>query len=287
MSAAAPSHRCRVLQTPWPGVFGTHADSARHYGRHWHASFGFGVLEQGAQASASGRGPVDARAGDLITTNPGEVHDGRPLHGPSRRWRMLYLEPDAMAALAGPGAPPDLALARPVLQDAGLRDALHRLFGRLDAWAAGDVETLACEEALVAAAGLLLARHASRRVAPPPAPADLRRVRDRLADERLEPPTLADLAAMAGLSRFQVLRRFEKTYGLPPHAWLQQQRAERARTLIRAGLPLAEAAAAAGFADQSHLTRVFVRRFGFTPGAWRGLQSRSRPPPLPPADCGA
>jgi AraC-like DNA-binding protein len=43
----------------------------------------------------------------------------------------------------------------------------------------------------------------------------------------------------------------------------------RARALIAAGEPLAEAAAAAGFADQPHLTRHFVRAYGYTPGAWR------------------
>ena len=82
-------HRCQVFGSPWAGVYGTPADSARHYGRHWHATYGFGLLEHGAQHSASGRGAVDAYAGDLITTNPGEVHDGRPLGGPSRRWRMM------------------------------------------------------------------------------------------------------------------------------------------------------------------------------------------------------
>jgi AraC-like DNA-binding protein len=94
-------------------------------------------------------------------------------------------------------------------------------------------------------------------------------VRDRLADDPLNAPTLSDMAKMAGLSRYQLLRRFERVYGLPPHAWLLGQRAERARALIRDGSSLAGAAASAGFSDQSHMTRIFVRQFGFTPGAWR------------------
>jgi AraC-like DNA-binding protein len=98
---------------------------------------------------------------------------------------------------------------------------------------------------------------------------DLEQLRERLADAPSIPPTLAELAAMAGLSRYQVLRRFDKAYGLPPHAWLLRRRLERARVLIRDGCTLATAAAEAGFADQSHMTRAFVRHFGFTPGAWR------------------
>jgi AraC-like DNA-binding protein len=65
------------------------------------------------------------------------------------------------------------------------------------------------------------------------------------------------------------LRRFSQAYGVTPYAWLLQHRAERARGLVERGVPLSAAAAAAGFADQSHMTRVFVRQFGFTPGALR------------------
>jgi AraC-like DNA-binding protein len=268
--AQPPIHRSLVLPTPWQGVFGTHIDSGLHYGRHAHGTYGFGLLEQGAQQSASGRGVVEACAGDLITTNPGEVHDGRPLGGPSRRWRMVYLEADAMASITGAGA--DVALAMPVFRDERLQAALRELFARLDAWQAGPRDdaaaTLACEEALVRATGLLLDGHST--LAPgEEAAADVRQARQRLADELLQPPTLSELAAMAGLSKYQLLRRFEKAYGMPPHGWLLQQRAERARALIRQGLTLADAAAASGFADQPHMTRVFARHFGFTPGAWR------------------
>ena len=37
---------------------------------------------------------------------------------------------------------------------------------------------------------------------------------------------------------------------------------------MAAGVPLAEVAAASGFADQSHLTRLFARSFGATPHAY-------------------
>lgn len=65
----------------------------------------------------SGCGIVDARAGEVITTNPGEVHDGRPLGGASRRWRMIYLDPAVMAAMAGQPQTPasDVRLTRPVI----------------------------------------------------------------------------------------------------------------------------------------------------------------------------
>ena len=267
-------HRSRVLASPWPGVYGTHIDSGRHFGRHAHATYGIGLLEDGAQRSASGLGDVEAQAGDVITTNPGEVHDGRPLGGPSRRWRMVYLEPQVLMSMAREApAGHALELTRPVIRDARLTGALAGLLDRVAAWseprARAVDDALACEEALVHACGLLLERHATAVPPPADAAADVSRARERLADDLARPPTLAELAAIAGLSRYQLLRRFARVYGLTPHAWLLQQRAERVRRLIRDGLPLAEAAAAAGFADQSHMTRLFTRQFGFTPGAWQ------------------
>lgn len=268
----APPHISRVFGGPWSGVYSTHTVSGRHFGRHWHDTYGFGFLEHGAHSSASGRGHVHAYAGDVITTNPGEVHDGRPLGGPTRRWRILYMDADVMASItAHCGRPAEIT--RPVIEDTRLLGALRRLFRRMERWnarrGATAADALACEESLVETCVLLMARHGTVPLFTEVPGDDVRQVRDRLADDPLDPPTLTDMATMTGLSKYQILRRFERAYGLPPHAWLLRQRAERARVLIRDGSSLAAAAAASGFADQSHMTRMFVRQYGFTPGAWR------------------
>lgn len=274
--------RGKVFATPWPGVHATCIDSARHYPRHSHTTYGFGVIERGAQRSASGRGQVDAHAGDVITNNPGEVHDGKPIGDGGRLWRMIHLEPAAFAAVVDDGdlhpGSFEIELTQPVIQDRPLRHALRRLLAQIDRWIATGGsragEALACEEALAHAGAMLRRRHSTRACEAAGTASDdalpaLRRVRELLADQLLDPPPLAALAELAGLGRFQLLRRFEKAYGMPPHAWLIQRRAERARSLVQAGMSLGAAAIEAGFSDQSHMTRVFVRQFGFTPGAWR------------------
>ena len=273
--ARAPLHRCEVLASPWPVVHAAAVVSERHYGRHSHGTYGFGVVAAGAHRSCSARGTVDAHAGQVVTTNPGEVHDGRPLGGSSRTWCTVYVEPPLLAAMQ-PQGHGDPAIVRPVLEDAALRQAILGLLRALRGWQSGAAGALACEEALVRACGLLLSRHATCSAPDPGTAARLAPVRQRLADDPACAPSLQELADLAGLSRFQLLRRFAAAYGCTPHAFLLQQRAERARGLIRQGSGLAGAAAAAGFADQSHMTRAFVRQFGFTPGAWlrasRGLQ---------------
>jgi AraC-like DNA-binding protein len=193
--------------------------------------------------------------------NPGDVHDGRPLGEPSRRWYTIYIEPEVLAAIAGRG---DAAFAKPAFADTPLRQAIASLLRRMEQ---GDA--LAFDEALVRACGLMLRDHSTVRLQSDAASVDLTRVRERLADAPLEAPALDELAALAGLGKFQLLRRFRQQFGATPHDWLLQRRADRARALIREGSALGEAAAACGFADQSHMTRVFVRRFGFTPGAWQ------------------
>src|SRR5438034_9955115 len=104
-----------------------------------------------------------------------------------------------------------------------------------------------------------MARHGTTRWSDAPS-RDLPQVRERLADDSARCPSLADLARLTGLSRYQVLRRFERAYGLPPHAWLLRRRAERARVLIRDGATLAAAAAAPGLAEPGRLTCGVVRQ---------------------------
>lgn len=272
--AAPPLHRCEVLAAPWPGVYAAVVHSERHYGRHSHGTFGFGVVASGAHRSCSGRGTVDAFAGQIVTTNPGEVHDGRPLGAPSRTWCTVYVEPEVLASMQARAPYRDIAITQPVLVDAQLQAATQRLLQSLRLWQQHSTDALACEEALVQACGLLLARHSTHKETGVAGRPDLARVRQRIADDLLAPPTLAQLAIEAGISRFQLLRRFAAAYGCTPHAFLLQQRAERVRGLVRAGAGLADAAAAAGFADQSHMTRIFTRQFGFTPGAWQQAAAR-------------
>ncbi len=90
-------------------------------------------------------------------------------------------------------------------------------------------------------------------------------------------------AAPLAANRF--VRAFRKTTGFPPHRWLRSERVERAKDLLfGSSLALSQIAYDCGFADQSHLTRVFADLVGTTPGAWRQARRGSDAPlpqPLP------
>ena len=82
--------------------------------------------------------------------------------------------------------------------------------------------------------------------------------------------TSARRRACRGCSPFsQLLRGFARAVATTPHAYLLQLRVRLARRLLAAGRYPAEAAAEAGFADQSHLTRAFSRQLGVTPARFR------------------
>jgi AraC-like DNA-binding protein len=97
----------------------------------------------------------------------------------------------------------------------------------------------------------------------------MRRVCDYLHEHAEKATTLDELAAVAGLSRFELVRQFHMSFGLPPHAYRTQLRINKAKRLLASGLPLVEIANALGFADQAHLTRVFKRTVGATPGRYQ------------------
>jgi len=88
---------------------------------------------------------------------------------------------------------------------------------------------------------------------------------------------LQRVAAECGLSVRHFARAFRQSTGVPPRRWLQQQRIERARGLLRdRALSLTEIAHACGFADHSRFSRAFSATMGMTPGAWRRVNDAAR-----------
>jgi AraC family transcriptional regulator len=104
------------------------------------------------------------------------------------------------------------------------------------------------------------------------APWQARRAMEILATNLDGGVPLKDVAEECRLSVSQFSRAFRVTIGVPPHKWLLMHRVDVAKEKLRnSHLPLSDIALACGFADQSHLTRVFTQTVGLSPGAWRRL----------------
>ncbi|RUL79048.1 AraC family transcriptional regulator [Dyella choica] len=252
-------HRSRL-----PGVEAWSLFSEHAFPRHAHDQFGIGVITAGAQKSWSGAGTVESAVGDVIMVNPGEMHDGSPIGG-AREWHILYLEPSlVLRELADELGGGDVEF-RPVARDRSLAAEVIKLLGSLESVGASCDDA---QEQLLACLVRIMQRYRmSGPRLPRTSPAIARAVEWIDAEPDAATP-LCELAAACGMSRFQLIRGFMRDMGTTPHAYRIQQRVRLARRCLAQGHCAAEAAALSGFADQSHLTRAFVRQLGITPARY-------------------
>jgi AraC-like DNA-binding protein len=172
----------------------------------------------------------------------------------------------------------------PFFPDTVVNDPRSARLVRAAHLAAEHGDPLASAGLLHAALAGLLREHsrAGRRSRPREARPAVRTAVSLLRERVTDPPTLGELAAATGVGPFALMRAFRAETGLPPHAYLNQLRVRQARRLLDRGVPPAQAAAEAGFADQAHLTRHFKRVVGVPPGAYqRARHGRGGSPGLP------
>jgi len=106
-------------------------------------------------------------------------------------------------------------------------------------------------------------------------PAQTTRAKELLANNLRADLCVADIAKECGVSRQHFIKAFKMTVGCTPHQWLQQQRVNLVKDLLgNTRMPISEIALKAGFADQSHLTRVFGALVGGPPAVWRRQYSK-------------
>jgi AraC-like DNA-binding protein len=243
----------------------------RHrYDLHTHPTYVIALITEGAERVRVDGRPVVAPAGSVLVVNPEELHDGEAAAEGGWAYRTFYPSVPLMSAVArdlGRCGPP--LFARRLIEDAPLARALGDAHRR-----AQEEDAMSAEiSMLVALRGLVLGHGDGPAPEEPIAPSGSRRRLTRY-EEVIESDLaaeidLARLAEAAGVTRFQVIRDFKKAAGLTPAAFIRNRRLRQAGWLIEQGASLADAASAAGFADQSHLSRAFRAVHGITPGMFR------------------
>lgn len=86
-----------------------------------------------------------------------------------------------------------------------------------------------------------------------------------------DPVTLRELETATAGNRHRIIRAFRRHLGITPHAYIMRLQVRRALALLAEGERIVDAAAEAGFADQSHFTKHFKRVCGMTPGKYLRL----------------
>ena len=222
------------------------------------------------------RAPVcDLRAGDLVfydlKRDPVALLD-KPHHS-----LLFYLPRAALNAIADDAAAPRIGDLN-YKPGVGVNDATISSLGSaiLPALSHADQANRLFVDHVTLAAGIHLAstygglRPVVRPVRGGLAPWQERRAKEVLSSNLDGSVPLKDVARECRLSVSHFSRAFRRTMGVAPHNWLLTRRIEVAKEKLRnSGLSLSEVALACGFADQSHLTRVFTGMVGVSPGAWR------------------
>ncbi|MFT4185434.1 MAG: AraC family transcriptional regulator [Rhizobium sp.] len=235
---------------------------------HRHDTYALGVTIRGVQTFSYRGERRYSLPGRVIVLHPDELHDGGAATDDGLVYRMLYLEPSMLTQClesARIGLP---FVDEPVVEDQRLAGLLLAALGELDS----ELDELFVDD-FISRVARGLASHARlpQKSLGNIAWAQVRTARDYLEAHAMRGVRSEELERITGLDRFALSRHFRAAFATSPHRFLLMRRLQRARALIGDGEPLAEVAAATGFADQSHLTRHFKKAFGMAPGAWSGM----------------
>lgn len=242
---------------------------------HIHDRATFGVMLGGGfdlafTSAAIRRRRLECRPGTVFTEPAGETHGNR-IGGGGASVLVIQIDPDTMDPMLRP--------LRPLLVDRINHFHNHRIalrarrlareLRRSDPLSDLAAESLALE--MLVEAG----RHDLRWTRSDKAPPWLGRAEDYVRANFRRPLRVADVAEAAGVHPAHLARVFREVHRVPVATFIRRLRLEwAADRLARSDEPIAAIAYAAGFADQSHLTRAFKAYSGETPRTYRETASR-------------
>ena len=256
-----------------------HATYVTHtFAPHSHEGYVIGVIEQGAEQFAYRRSQHVAPVGSIVCINPGEMHTGSSAAEHGWTYRTLYPSIELLQRAVSDltGRQRDIPFfAEPVVHDPEMMMEISLTHRVLEEQAS----VLERESRLLWTLARFIVRYADDHPRPRPFAKEqmgIQRACSYLEENYAENVSLEQLAAIAHLSPFHLLRSFRDQVGLPPHAYQIQLRIMHAKHMLRRGVPCVETAVAVGFADQSHFTKHFKRNVGVPPGLYGGVRKKEQ-----------
>ncbi|OSM95532.1 AraC family transcriptional regulator [Lonsdalea britannica] len=240
------------------------------YDPHRHDTYAIGRTLSGIQSFKYRGSRRQSLAGHTMVLHPDEIHDGEAGTADGFHYRMIYIEPSSIQKILG-GQP------LPFIQggtstDPRLITATESLLRGMD----NTFDSLEEDDAIYELAHALSAvggQKIIRRSYDYPA---AERAREYIDDLFTETVTLDALSIVSGRDRWNLSRDFRMLYGTSPYRYVTLRRLEYCRKLMLTGENLANIAVTAGFSDQSHMTRHFIKAFGISPGMWLKIINKQR-----------
>jgi AraC-like DNA-binding protein len=255
---------------------------------HAHGALAVIQLTQGAKSYCVEGRRLPVHEGQIAIANPGELHGCEYVDDQPWAHRTWYASAALVETLSLElGLRARAEIGGPVVSDAATCRHIRQLHERAQQEAGNltdDADALNQECAALLGLVHMLNAHGHartpRRSERPERLDDAKRRVDKCIDIMRAAPSaplgLAALAQEVGVSRFQVVRDFARVLSMTPGDYLRTLRMETAKSLLATARTIGDVAAAAGYSDQSHFSRVFRKVYGITPMAYASLV-RQRP----------
>lgn len=253
-----------VIRSAQPGSverieawFGSHG-----YDPHRHDTYSIGRTLAGVQSFHYKGSLCHGVPGNTLVLHPDELHDGMAGTAAGFRYRMAYIDPALIQQVLG-GEPLPF-IAGGVSSDPRLFHASQAFVQALD----HPLERLEEQDAVYDLAMALRAVGGKPQGRKRLDYRSAERARAFIMEHQQAGITLEMLEQACGREQWSLSRDFRALYGTSPYRFMTLRRLDTVRRLLLDGFTLVDAALAAGFHDQSHMTRHFTRSFGVPPARW-------------------
>ncbi|WP_435236532.1 AraC family transcriptional regulator [Psychromonas sp. PT13] len=244
-------------------------NSVQNYKTHEHAELSIGLIKDGETCLSINNKHIILKKGDIIFIEPNKFHACNTITDAPRSYHMLYIDNTWVCEILS-------TLYRHKVTQVSCDRGQYScgkggyLISLIEAMIDNESsETAAKIEAEITH---LIGHHCF-----PSAAFDSQKlankVKKRLLENTVNPPSLNVMSLEFGRSKESIIRNFKRCFGITPKSFLNNYRVERAKILLRDGMNIMDVALEVGFSDQSQLHRSFVNYTASTPRQYQQITS--------------
>jgi len=242
--------------------------------KHFHDDYLIQIINKGNNSFYCNGGNYHAVPGDIVLINPGEIHNGNCAIDELLEYNVFYVNPSAWANLLGndfnTSSPNTFLFSKTVVKDYVLFSMIDRYFKAISSGNAAesylyqylDILTYITERYLSIKPKSALPHYYAETI---------ESLKEYICDNLDNKLRLEELAKVAAISPFHLLRLFTKYTGITLHQFILVRRIEKAKDLLKNKYSISDVCYTLGFSDQSHFTRCFKRMIGLTPRQYQML----------------